>query len=103
MGVGKDNMLYYRESMIDSWVKAPDVGVAIKITGVTITAQGKILGVSIDNRLYFRDSLDAPWVRAPNDSGMLKGIAVTKDGNILGIGKRTLLQVAVYLYALMYY
>ena len=98
LGVSSDYKLYYRESMNDSWIKAPDKGTEIKITGISIAIQGKILGVSIDNSLYFRDSLDAPWVRAANDSGSLKGVAVARDGTILGIGKRILFISPFYSY-----
>lgn len=38
-----DYKLYYRETMQDSWIKAPDVGG--QVSNVAITAEGKILGV----------------------------------------------------------
>lgn len=86
LAIDTDYNLCYRETMSDPWVKVSERGQKVNMTGIGITLKGQIIGVSVDNKLYFRNNLDSPWVKAA-DNGLLKKVAVTRDGIIYGIGK----------------
>lgn len=85
LGVGTNNRLYKKETLISPWIDCGDN--CCCIIAVHILSNETILAVGTDNKLYTKVKLSDPWTYAGDNTCCVIDITENLDGTLIGVGR----------------
>ena len=81
LGVGRDNLLYIRPNLVDSWRQLPG---SAAVTGVADMPDGSLVVLGTDGLIYTAAGVPSVWTPAEGDGGVIAA-ATAPDGSIVAL------------------